>query len=136
MKTLVLMLMLASIGLSAADAAPAKDSAPPAAVNKELLQLLQSRVNLKVSGMGAVVALRWQLQLTDIPLKIEATQTATAQKVDFALEDATLAEALRKLSQKTGVQYRLTPGTIRMAMADEWKKIDAGTVRFEELLAK
>src|ERR1700759_3391104 len=95
MKTLVLMLMLASIGLSAADAAPAKDSAPPAAVNKELLQLLQSRVNLKVSGMGAVVALRWQLQLTDIPLKIEATQTATAQKVDFALEDATLAEALR-----------------------------------------
>ena len=58
MKTLVLMLMLASIGLSAADAAPAKDSAPPAAVNKELLQLLQSRVNLKVSGMGAVVALR------------------------------------------------------------------------------
>ncbi len=134
--------LTAACAVSAADAAPAsasgpmKDSKPPAAVGPELLRLLNTKINLAVKDMAPSLALAWQLRLAEIPLAIEASDSVEAQRVSFELQDVTLAEALRKIANATGAQYRIEAKTIRLALADEWKAIDAGTKRFEQLRSK
>jgi len=131
MKSVCVLLALAAVSLTAADAA--KDSAPPAPVSEEVMRFLGATITLAVTDMNPSVALEWQMRLADIPLTIETTEKASAKKVTFELRDVTLAEALRTVSKNTGVQYRIVGKAIRLAMPEEWKEIDAGTKRFEEL---
>jgi len=134
MKTLWMWMALAAVSLCAADAP--KESVPPAPVSEEVMRFLGAKLNLKVSDMDPALALEWQLRLADIPLPIESTEKASAKKVSFELVDVTLAEALRTISKNTGVQYRIVGKSIRLAMPEEWKEIDAGKKRFEELKKK
>jgi hypothetical protein len=112
----------------------AQNSEPPAPVDKKLLEFLQTKINLKVSGMSPQLALAWQLKLADIPLTPRASKTVAEKKVDFELADVTLAEALRTVNTKTGCQYRIVKNEIRMAMPEEWKEIDAGKTTFEKIV--
>lgn len=134
MKSVCVLVALFAVSLSAADAP--KDSAPPAPVSEEVMRFLGVTINLRVTDMDPGTALEWQLRLADIPLSVEATEKASAKKVAFELVDVTLAEALRTVSKNTGAQYRIVGKAIRLAMPEEWKEIDAGKKRFEEMKKK
>lgn len=134
MKTLWVLMAMCAVGLSAADAK--KDSAPPAPVSEEVMRFLSTSLNLRVTDMDPAIALDWQMRLADLPLTIESTEKASAKKVSFELIDVSLAEALRTISKNTGAEYRFAGKTIRLAMPEEWKEIDAGKKRFEDLKKK
>lgn len=134
MKTLWVVMTLCAVSLVAADAP--KDSAPPAPVSEEVMRFLGARITLKVVDMEPGTALGWQLRLAEVPLGIESTEKASAKRTSLDLVDATLAEALRTISKNTGVQYRIVGKSIRLAMPEEWKEIDAGKKRFEDLIKK
>ena len=122
------------------NAAPAKDSAvatnsePPAAVSKDLLKFLETKINLKVSKMSPQLALAWQLKLADVPLTVRETKQVAEKKLDFELVDTTLAEALRVINTKTGCKYRIVKNEIRLAMPEEWADVDTGKTTFDKLV--
>ncbi len=121
---------------SAKEGGAPQESKPPAAVGKEVLHFLETKINLKVSDMSPALSLSWQLRLADIPLKSRETQSVSAKLVSFELVDVTLAEALRHISTKSGCKYRIVKNDILMATPEEWTEIDAGKKTFEALEAK
>lgn len=134
MRVVCVLAMLAAVSLSAADAP--KDSVPPAPVSEEIMRFLAVNITLKVGDMEPSTALAWQLRLAEIPLTIECTEKVSTKKVSFELVDTPLAGALRTVSQKTGSEFRIQGKAIRLAMPEEWKEIDAGKKRFEDLKKK
>lgn len=130
------MLALGALFVQAEGTPAKKEAVSPATVSDEVMRFLSVKLTRRVTDMEPSLALEWQLKVENIPLVIEATGKANATRVSFELVDATLAETLRTISSNTGVHYRIVGKTIFLAMPEEWKEIDAGKKRFEDLVER
>lgn len=108
-------------------------SPAPAVVNPDVAKFLTRHMTMEFSDTPPAEALGMQMELLGANLKIAATPKARATKLTLALTDVSGAEALRRVSEKTGLGYRFSGNILRLATADEWKEIDAGKTTFEEL---
>jgi len=116
---------------------PAKQEAQspaPAPVNPAVMTFLSRKVSMEFESTPPAEALQMQFHLMGARIKVASTPKAWEKKLTLRLENATGAEALRTVGEKTGLGYRIVADTIRLATPEEWKQIDAGTVKFEDLV--
>jgi len=128
-------LALSALFIRAEDAAAKKEvvSPAPAVVNPEVAKFLTQKMTLGFADVVPADALEMQMSLLGAGLKIACTAQAGKKTLTITLTDVSGAEALRVMSEKTGLGYRFAGNTLRLATADEWKEIDAGKKTFEEL---
>ncbi|MCW8131275.1 MAG: hypothetical protein KIS92_13080 [Planctomycetota bacterium] len=114
------------------DAAPAKESAPPAPqkVGEEAKELLDAKISLSVKDMGIGLAFAWVRKMTATSLPIDVSKAANERKITFQVEDAALAAVLRQITQQTGAVYRHVDGRIQIVTPEEKTALDAGKAVF------
>lgn len=128
-------LALSALILSAEDTPAKKDPASPApaVVNPEVAKFLNRKMTMEFLDTPPADALEFQMSLMGAKLTIASTAQAKTKTLTLRLKEVSGAEALRVVSEKTGLGYRFAGNTLRLATADEWKEIDAGSKTFDEL---
>jgi len=115
---------------------PAKQEAQspaPVPVNPAVATFLTRTMTMEFESTPPVDVLEMQFELIGARIKVAATPKAREKTLTVKLTNVTGAEALRTVGEKTGLGYRIAADTIRLAAPEEWKQIDAGTVKFEDL---
>lgn len=122
--------MALAAGLLFATPAHAEDAASgkpePQNVDQVAVELLNTPISMKVTGMKLALTWSWVAKLSDTKLPIVVWPQAGEKKVSLEFVDAPLAEVLRKVKAQTGAEHRFRDGKIHLLMPAEVAAFEKG----------